>query len=129
MRQVKESQMGKHPNSLANLRPRKKGDPSLNPKGRPRKELSLTHMLRQKLTDPCPFDPEGRRWLEYIVDRWLSQAAEQPVYFRELIERLEGKVTIPVGGSRDGEVPALRITVVSEHDRENLQRVVNGERT
>lgn len=97
---------GKHPNSLKNLKPQVKGGPARNPHGRPHNRLSLTVIAREKLEEVCPYDSQGRTWKEYLVDRWMAQALENPVYFRELIERLEGKVTQPVEA---GGVVTLRV--------------------
>ena len=49
---VKDSQRtvkgrGRNPTSRSNLRPRAKGQPSLNPGGRPKKEFQLAEMARQ----------------------------------------------------------------------------------
>ena len=82
----KGDKRGLHPNSLKNLKPGQ---------GRPRNELSITNCAREKLTEPCPYAP-GQTWLEYLVDRWLGQAAQNPTYFKELIERLEGKIMQPL---------------------------------
>jgi len=90
--------IGKHPNSLKNLNPPKKGEPSRNPNGRPTNRLSLTNLAREKLDQPCPHDPK-KTWLEYLVDRWLDQATENATYFKELLDRLEGKVVQPVEGT------------------------------
>lgn len=110
---VKEKKKrGIHPNSLANLEKRKKfqkGQPSANPKGRPCNELSLTNIAREKLQEPCPYDPEGRTWAKYLVDRWFGQCGENVTYFRELIDRLEGKVTQPIGGE-GGQAIDIRVT-------------------
>jgi len=92
-----------HPNSLANLEKGKqfqKGN-KLSP-GRPRNELSLTNLAREKLDEVCLYDPEGRTWKEYLVDRWLAHALDNVTYFRELTERLEGKILQPIGGE-DGK--------------------------
>jgi hypothetical protein len=94
--------IGKHPNSLKNLKPCKKGE-TRNPHGRPVNRLCLTHLARQKLSESCPYAP-GKTWDEYLVDRWLGQAAENATYFKELIERLEGKVLQPIGGEHGGPV-------------------------
>ena len=89
---------GKHPNSLKNLERTKKGEVR-NPKGRPTNRLSLTNIAREKLDEVCPYDPKGRTWKEYLVDRWLAHSLNNVTYFRELIERLEGKVVQPIEGT------------------------------
>lgn len=119
--------IGKHPNSLANLRPCKKGE-THNPHGRPTNRLCLTHLAREQLDKVCPYDSQGRKWKDYLVDRWLAQALENPVYFRELMDRLEGKVTQPISGEGGGAV-IFKILVANEHDKESVERVMRGERT
>jgi hypothetical protein len=96
---------GEHPNSLKNLEKGKfkKGEIS-NPRGRPPNELSLTNLTRETLDQVCPYDTKGRTWKEYLVDRWLALSAENPSYFRELVERLEGKVTQPIEAGIDTDI-------------------------
>ena len=96
---------GEHPNSLKNLEKGKfKKGQVTNPRGRPPNELSLTNLTRETLTEVCPHDPHGRTWKEYLVDKWLTLSAENPSYFRELIERLEGKVTQPIDTNVDTKI-------------------------
>lgn len=80
-----------HPNSLANLTPWKKGCPPPNPKGRPPKDCSLTSLLKEKIFDKVPGDKEGRTWRQLLVERWLTKALTDAPFFKELMERLEGK--------------------------------------
>lgn len=63
--------------------------------GRPRKMASLTSQLREDLMKPCPYAPD-KTWLQYLVERWLAMASENSMYFKELLERLEGKVAQPL---------------------------------
>lgn len=81
-----------------------------NPKGRPVLANCLTTRLREKLKDPCPYAPD-KTWLEYLVDRWLAQSVENSGYFRELIERLEGKVVQPIGGEGGGPILIREVEV------------------
>ena len=74
-----------------------------NPKGRPPKELCLTSLAREELAKPCPFAP-NKTWAEYLVERWLGQCVAHSGYFRELIERLEGKVIQPIEAGIDTKV-------------------------
>jgi len=74
-----------------------------NPNGRPKKMISLTSEMKAQLTEPCPYDPT-KTWLQYLVTRWLGQAIDNAPYFRELIERLEGKVVQPVQAEVKGNV-------------------------
>jgi hypothetical protein len=114
--------------SLANLRPQVKGGVARNPHGRPKNRLCLTAIAREKLGEKRPDDPKGRTQGEYLVDQWIEKAAENPVYFRELLERMEGKVTQPISGEGGGAV-IFKILVANEHDKESVERVMKGERT
>ena len=97
-----------------------------NAKGRPHKEFSLTNLTREMIPQVCPYDPKGRTWGEYLVDRWLALATENPSYFKELMERLEGKVgqleapLVHVGRT-------VNIFVIDEETKNLIARV--GDRT
>jgi len=94
----------RHPNSLANLHGHQwKPGQSGNPRGRPKGTRYITELAREKLGKPCPHAPE-KTWAEYLVDRWLGQAVENAGYFKELMDRLEGKVTQPISGELKGDV-------------------------
>ena len=67
-----------------------------NPHGRPRNEFSITNICREMLSQPCPFDPEKRTWAQYLAYRLLSQSVDNITSLKELLERLEGKITIPI---------------------------------
>jgi hypothetical protein len=95
--------IGRHPNSLKNLKKGWKPGQSGNPKGRPRNIKYITELAREKLGESCPYDPE-KTWAEYLVDRWFGQAVENAGYFKELMDRLEGKVTQPISGELKGNV-------------------------
>lgn len=83
---------GQHPNSLKNLEKGRfqKGQVS-NPHGRPRKEFSVTSILQEKLNQPCDKDPSVT-WAEWLAKRALELAGENPAYYRELMDRTEGRV-------------------------------------
>jgi hypothetical protein len=87
---------GNHPRSLENLERHKfqKGQ-SGNPRGRPPKELCITDITREQLGEPCSKDP-SKTWAKYLSDKWLDLACENIQAFKELMERLEGKVVFPV---------------------------------
>ena len=95
--------LDKQPKNKNLRRGRWKPGESGNPLGRPKKIVSLTSAIKEKLGKPCPYAP-NQTWLEYIVDRWLTQATLNPTYFKELIERLEGKVVQPI----DAEVREIK---------------------
>jgi len=74
-----------------------------NPNGKPHNEASITAKQREMLPLPCPYAP-GKTWLEWLADRGMALAGENAGYYRELMDRLEGKVTQPVEGRIIGDV-------------------------
>jgi hypothetical protein len=76
--------------SLANLRPRKKGDPAISP-GRPPKSMSLINRMRDKLAEVCEFDAKGRTWLECLAEAELKHALNETAARNDLFNRLFGK--------------------------------------
>ena len=95
-----------------------------NPKNNhAQKNISLTRIARDKLALPCPYDKD-KTWAEYIVERWLSQAVENATYFRELMDRLEGKVLQPIGGDEDKPL-YLNIQVKDKETKQLLQEIIN----
>lgn len=99
---------GMHPNSRKNL--------SMAPKDKhhAKKELSITACVREKLLEPCPYDLT-KTWREYLAYRWLDQASESSVFFKELLERLEGRTIQPVSIPEGLEV-RQKIEVISVSD-------------
>ena len=93
---------GKHPNSLKNLERTKKGE-ARNPKGRPRKEQSITNVQREMLSQPCPY-AEGKTWAEWLARRGLELAGKNAQYYQAVLDRLEGKVTQTIEGRIDSDV-------------------------
>ncbi len=70
-----------------------KGQPSANPKGRPRVENSLSDMIRKKLKEP---HPEGMTREAFIAERLVKMAESEkdPVSLMaidKILDRLEGK--------------------------------------
>lgn len=99
--QTKTSKRKMHPNSLKNLQNGVTWKPgeSGNPQGQ-----SLVVRFREQLKEVCPFDSKGRRWFETLSEAAMRQALIQPVAMRELLDRLEGKVTQPISGDKDNSV-------------------------
>jgi len=81
--------------------PGNRGNP--NAKGRPPNELSITNLQREMLSQPCPY-ADGKTWAQWLARRGMEMAGENQGYYRELMDRLEGKVTQPVSGDIDSEV-------------------------
>ena len=105
---------GHHPNSLANLRPFQNGNHA-NPKGRPVKDCSLTSLLKLEL-DKHPVVngvKSDMTWRELLVQSWLRTSMKNPVLFKEILDRVEGKVMQPVAGEDGGAIP-VRIEYVSD---------------
>jgi len=78
------------------------------------------------LLEPCPYK-KGVTWLEWLAERGLALAGENATYYKELLDRLEGKVL------QQQEISSLDvgITVVvsGEQARDMVERVIKGERT
>lgn len=75
-----------------------------NPKGRPKKDVCLTSLVKKQLDEVPEImisgKPNDKTWRELIVTAWLVAAYKgNPTYFRELMDRLEGKVPMPITGS------------------------------
>jgi hypothetical protein len=116
-----------HPNSLKNLRPQKAGEPSHNPNGRPKKDVSLTSLLKEELLKIAPLKGnKDKTWLEIIVMGWMAGAAKgNPMLLKELIERVEGKVVQPIGGE-NGQPIKYSISVLSDTAKKLTEEVIQG---
>ena len=102
---------GLHPNSLKNLRP--------NLNGRPTKLISLTAQLKEDILKPVEGDKQHRTWLELLSQAWLRAALKNPAYFKELLERIEGRVTQPIAGE-EGQPLRHIIQVVDQETKRAL---------
>ena len=120
---------GMSPNSRENLRKGgfKKGGVG-NPLGRPRKEICITDILREQLGQPCPYAPD-KTWAEWLAKRALELASKNPTYFRELMDRVEGKVAQPIQQEITGKLLNVTVMVESERTKDLVNRVLAGERT
>ena len=87
--------------SLANLIPPKKGEPSRNPNGRPKKEVCLTSLIKEQLGEVCIKDgkeiilADGTKmtFAHAVAQSIVKQAATGNIYAqKELIDRIDGKV-------------------------------------
>lgn len=71
----------------------KKGQ-SGNPKGRPKKDVCLTSLLKEEIEKICPHDKEGRTWMQLVVEATMKLAIRgEGVALKELWQRIDGKVT------------------------------------
>lgn len=122
---------GKNPNSLKNLKPFRKGN-CANPTGRPPKDVSLTSLLK-KYIDEIPERVKGKvntkTWRELLVEAWLIGAYKgNTVFFKELLERLDGKVPQSLTGEGGGPI-SVTVTVSSERAKELTNKILKGEGT
>ena len=79
-----------------------------NPKGRPIKDCSLTSLLKVEIDKIPPGEKHGRTWRELLVLAWLTGAMKNPVLLKELLDRVEGKITQPIGGEA-GQAIDIRV--------------------
>ena len=64
-----------------------------NPRGRPKKQDSLTSLLREEIEKICPADREERTWKELVVRATLQLAMKgNATALKEVWERLDGKI-------------------------------------
>ncbi len=98
-----------------------------NPGGR-HKDPGITAIQIEMLDKPCPYakDPKTT-WRMWLAEKGLLLAGDKEAALRDLKDRLEGKVTLPIGGDREN--PIYTITVSSEEGKKDVGRLLNGERT
>ena len=119
-----------NPNSLNNLKPdaRWQKGQSGNPKGQ-----SITSRQNTKMSEVCPFDGQGRTWLEALAEAGLRQALTTPVALSNLQDRQEGKVTQPVEGSLEitdsRELTDEQLAVIAATNIIKNNATRSGERT
>ena len=90
---------GEHPNSRSNLRPWQKGDPSPNPKGRP-KGTSISTRLRELV------EGDEGKVADAIAKACIKAALRGDHRFvKEIMDRLEGKVKDKV--EVDGDIRVI----------------------
>lgn len=88
----------------------KKGE-SGNPKGRPKKQDSLTSLLKEEIKKICPADREKRTWKELIVRATLQLAMKgNATALREVWDRLDGK-TLQTGKLQLGDADGKQINI------------------
>ena len=91
------------------------------------KELSITRIQREMLSQPCRYAP-GKTWVEYLAERGMAMASENATYYKELLDRLEGKVTQPIAGEGGGPIKT-EIIVSSESAKVLTRAILNGKGT
>lgn len=101
-----------HPNSLANLKPIKQGSSALNPAGRPPKDVSITSIVKVLLQAPTaelPWPKENLTWGQALALSWVKRAMTEDVAFREILERVEGKVITPIAVNIRAELERVAV--------------------
>lgn len=92
----------KQPNNKNLNRGRWRKGQSGNPKGRPRKDVSVTSLIKELLDKPAEYiapgaTPGDKTWRQMIAKAILLGASKgNPQLVKELLDRLEGKVASPV---------------------------------
>ena len=97
---------GMHPNSRKNLDIRRVGNNHAN------KDYSITRIIKTMLDDPAEerwLEAEDKHkqftWRQAIAKRMLIEAARGNAKVTgELLDRLEGKVTQPIGGDKENPI-------------------------
>ena len=84
-----------------------------NPRGRPKKEDSLTSLLKEEIAKICPADREKRTWKKLIVRATLQLAMKgNATALKEVWERLDGKILqtekLQLGGT-EGKPVQIRV--------------------
>jgi hypothetical protein len=101
-----------------NLIPFKPGQ-SGNPAGRPPKDLSITSVIKKKLSEPGKLDAIADKIIDELTKKIKR---EYPTgLLKEVLDRTEGKVIPDVSASIDNRT--INIIVPSEHARELTQNI------
>lgn len=99
-----DKQMGNSKRNPVVGRPWKKGQ-SGNPNGRPKKDASLTSLMKEMLDKPADYiapgaTPDDKTWRQVITKALFTKAAKGDVKAIELVlDRTEGKVPASFDGT------------------------------
>ena len=107
--------MGKQPPQLVG-KGFKKGQ-SGNPKGRPTKDLCITSLIKDELTEIAN-TKEGKKmtWAQLFAKALVRKACQgHSVAIREVMDRVDGKVPQPVQHTGDPENP-VTITITKTYE-------------
>lgn len=97
----------------------KKGEPSKNPKGRP-KCAALREALRKKLGSEASLPRKGRTFAEKIVDRWVDLAlAGNAAAISAIADNAEGRPTVSID-MFDNRVDPFKELIVAMHRRSQI---------
>lgn len=112
---------GMSPNSQKNLGKGRLGNNHAS------KDVSITRIQRDMMGQLCPYakDPAWT-WAQAIADAGMRDALTEEKARENLKDRLEGKVTLPIGG--DAEKPLLLEIIVQDKETKELtEKLVSGE--
>ena len=100
-----------------------------NPKGRPKKDVSITSILKDKL-DTVPEievngQPNKKTWRDLIAEAMLTKSAEGDIRtIQELLNRVEGRVIEKV--EQTGEMKYnMSIRFVEKDNTEETKKLIN----
>lgn len=92
-----------------------------NPAGRPRKEVSLTSIVKLKLGEKVS-SKSDQTWGEAIAEAWLLSAAfGSSQHLKEILERVDGKVALPLTGKDSGPL-RIETTYVSDETMQAIRQ-------
>lgn len=106
-----------------------------NPNGRPKKEYTISDILRAKLEEKIKFArslPDGEKKLEEkltaeaLADMWIDIALKgDPKTIKDIVERLEGKAQEHVKHSGNISHNNIDLSKLSTEELEQLERLSN----
>ena len=84
--------------------------------GRPKKDASLTALLKAESRRICPADPQNRTWEDLLVRSMLQLALKgNSSALREVCERLDGKDSISKRNLHSSRLtPAQAVAMIDE---------------
>jgi len=100
----------------------------INGNNHAKKDFSITRIQRGMMGELCPYakDPTWT-WAYALAEAGMKDALTEERTRENLKDRIEGKITQPIGG--DSEHPVYIINVPSEQGKQNVKRVMSGEGT
>ena len=111
-----------HPNSLKNLKPAKAGEVR-NPNGRPKKDICIVSRQKEMLSEICPFDAQHRTWRDALAEAEMRLALSKPEAMRDLMDRLEGKITQPIAPVGENGAIATFMLVMPDGDKRTAKEL------
>jgi hypothetical protein len=84
-----------------------------NPGGRPRK---LTDSLEKQLEQRVPNDPQKRSYAQLFIEAVMKRAiAKSDVLAKEIFDRIEGKVALPIVGEEEAGPLQINISAIPKY--------------